>query len=74
MMNQNNGQQPNPPCYICGQEVRKAHGMVGAEGPLCSRDCARVYFLARQVAGVRGSLVEYLKAQQQKSGLVVPRS
>jgi hypothetical protein len=72
MVENSNGQYP--PCYVCAQDVKKAHGMVGAEGPMCSRECARAYFIGRQIAGMRGVLVAYLQAQQsgQVRGLVLP--
>lgn len=62
-MTNENGQHPL--CFVCGQEVKqKVYGPANAEGPMCTRECARAYFIARQIATVRGVFVEYLKAQQ----------
>lgn len=69
MNRSSNGEQPYSPCLVCGQDVKKVHGMDGAEGPLCTRECARAYFIARQIASVRGALM----GQQQGQRLVVPK-
>ena len=60
-MSERNGQ--NPPCLICGQEMKqgRVYGPADGEGPLCSRECARTYFVARQIASVRSALIDYLK-------------
>lgn len=70
MMTNENSQ--HPPCFVCGQVVKKVCGPQNAEGPMCTRECARAYFVARQIATVRGMLEHYLKAQQGRPRLVGP--